>query len=107
MTKKSENKGDGLNMQNWFTGENIIKNVPYIFLICVLGIVYIANSHYHLKLERKIDKKEKQMQRLSWEYMTTKSDVMFSSKQSEVAKAVEHMGLKPLVEPPKIIVIEK
>lgn len=89
------------------SAESVLKNVPFLLLIGILGIVYIANAHYHLQLERKIDRKEKQIQKMSWEYMTTKSDVMYKSKQSEVAKAVEPLGLKPLTEPPKIIEIEK
>lgn len=108
MTTEQQSNIDKMkSIGNWFTGENIIKNVPFLLLIGVLGIVYIANAHYHLQLERKIDSKEKQVQKLSWEYMTTKSDVMYKSKQSEVAKAVKEIGLKPLTEPPKIIEVSK
>jgi len=39
--------------------------------------------------------------------MTLKSQVMFESKQSEVSKKVEKIGLEPLTVPPKIIVVKK
>lgn len=92
-------------VKSWFQTDNLIKNLPFLLLVIVLGVLYIANAHYHLQLERKIDKQEDVVKKLGWEYMTTKSDVMFQSKQSEVAKAVSPLGLKPLTEPPKIIEI--
>lgn len=92
-------------LKSWFKADKLISNVPYFILLTALGIIYIANAHYHLQLERKIDKKETQLKELTWEYMTVKSQVMYQSKQSEVAKKVEVLGLKPLTDPPKIIEI--
>ena len=40
---------------------------------------------------------------LQYEYKTIKSEVMFRSKQSELAKAVEPFGLKELVQPPFVV----
>lgn len=91
----------------WLSTDALVKNIPFLLLLTALGVLYIANAHYHLQLERKIDKQEKVLRKLRWEYMTTKSDVMFKSKQSQVAKAVEPYGLKPLTEPPKIIENQK
>lgn len=102
-----ENKDIVQQLKDWFKADTLIKNIPFFLLVTLLGLLYIANAHYHLQLERKIDKKEAAIKKLGWEYMTTKSDVMFQSKQSEVAKKVESMGLKPLTEPPKIIEVEK
>lgn len=92
-------------VKSWFRADQLISNVPYFILLTALGIIYIANAHYHLQLERKIDKKETELKELSWEYMTVKSQVMYQSKQSEVAKKVEVLGLRPLTDPPKIIEI--
>jgi hypothetical protein len=39
--------------------------------------------------------------------MTSKSELMFKSKQSEVAKMVEATGLKELSKPPYKIVVDK
>lgn len=41
---------------------------------------------------------------MQYEYKTLKSDVMLRSKQSELAKAVEPLGLKELTEPPHVLV---
>jgi Bacteriodetes cell division protein (FtsL-like) len=40
---------------------------------------------------------------MQYEYKSLKSEVMFRSKQSELAKAVEPFGLKPLSSPPLVL----
>jgi hypothetical protein len=40
---------------------------------------------------------------MQFEYKTLKSEVMFRSKQTELARAVEPLGLKELVTPPVVI----
>jgi hypothetical protein len=41
------------------------------------------------------------------EFISTESDVMFRSKPSEVAKAVEPMQIKEPLEPPKRIIVRQ
>ena len=41
-----------------------------------------------------------QLKELRSEYISTKSDLMFASKQSQVAKATEALGLKESIVPP-------
>jgi hypothetical protein len=45
----------------------------------------------------------KELKELQYEYKTLKSEVMFRSKQSEMAKAVEPLGLKELMLPPVVL----
>ncbi len=107
MMNELENKELWPLVKSWFHADRLIQNLPFFVLVMVLGVLYIANAHYHLQLERAIDKREHELKVLSWEYMTVKSQVMYQSKQSEVAKKVDVLGLKPLVEPPKIIEINQ
>lgn len=78
---------------------------PFIIFLCFLVMVYIANSHYTMKNIRSIDKLSKEIKELSWEYKSLKADLMFKSKMTEVAKKVDTLGLKELIEPPKKIVV--
>ncbi|MGE6220813.1 FtsL-like putative cell division protein [Nubsella zeaxanthinifaciens] len=79
--------------------------LPYLVFLCVLGMVYIANSHMAVKNIRDIDKLSKEVKELSWEYKSLKAELMFKSKMTEVAKRVDTLGLKELIEPPKKIVV--
>ncbi|MEO6133803.1 MAG: FtsL-like putative cell division protein [Ginsengibacter sp.] len=82
----------------------IVTNIPFYFFLAGLAIVYIANGHYADKVARKINKIEKEIKEMEYDYKTVKRDVIFRSKESELAKAVEPLGLKQLLIPPVRII---
>ena len=81
----------------------IEKNIPFFLFLAVLAVIYIYNGHYADKMVRKISTTEKHIKELEYEYKTIKSDVIFRSKASELAKAVEPLGLKELTTPPVLL----
>ena len=81
----------------------IVKNIPFFLFLAVLAVVYIYNGHYADKTIRNINKVSRDLKELQFEYKTLKSEVMFRSKQSELAKAVEPLGLRELTSPPVIL----
>jgi predicted membrane protein len=81
----------------------IVKNIPFILFLTVLAIIYIFNGHYSDKLVRKIAETEHNLKEQEYEYKNVKSKVIFRSKSSELMKAVVHMGLRELAEPPVFI----
>src|SRR5580700_4762846 len=82
----------------------IIKNIPFFLFLAILAVIYIYNGHYADKIVRNISRTSNELKELQYEYKTLKSEVMFRSKQSELAKAVEPFGLKELTTPPVILV---
>lgn len=78
----------------------LVRNIPFYFFLAGLAVVYIANGHFADKMVRKINKTEKNLKEMEYEYKTVKRDVTFRSKESELSKAVEPLGLYPLVIPP-------
>jgi hypothetical protein len=95
-----------LDLSRWVHHQTVIRNLPFIFFLAIIGIVYIANAHYAERNVREISDIEKRLNELRWEYMTTKSELEYMRKQSEVAKMVEPQGLNELREPPKKIVVK-
>jgi len=85
--------------------ESATDMLPFIIFLCALIMVYIANSHMAMKNLRDIDKLSKEVKELSWEYKSLKADLMFKSKLTEVAKKVDTLGIKELIEPPKKIIV--
>lgn len=81
----------------------MVRNLPFFLFLSVLAVLYIYNGHYADKTLRNINKANKELKELQYEYKTLKGEVMFRSKQSELAKAVEPFGLKELTVPPFII----
>lgn len=73
----------------------------------MLGLLYISNTHYAEKTVRRIDHVQSEVEDLRADYTTLKSDLMFASKQSEVARRVRVMGLKESTNPPTKVVVDQ
>lgn len=104
---KLERIRKAFNLRQMLTYKNVIGNLPYVLFLAALAVFYIGNTHWAQKNIRKINEKTEQIKQLRWEYMTTKSDLMYKSKQSQVADEVDTLGLRALRTPPKKIMIEE
>ena len=84
-----------------------VKYMPKILFVTCLVIFYIGNNHYADSTIRKIDKLKVEVEDLRADYTTLKSDYMFASKQSEIARNVERLRISESLVPPKKIEIEE
>lgn len=98
---------DLLGLSEWVTYSAVARNAFFIAFLVLLGLVQVGNTHMAERSVRNINKKEKELQELRWEYMTLRSDLMYERKQSELADKLKSTGLVELREPPKKIVVEK
>ena len=96
-----------LRLESYFEDGFPVQYLPKIIFVMVLGLLYIGNTHYAEKTVRKINNMQAEVEDLRADYTTLKADLMFSSKQSEVAKKVKLLGLKESLTPPIKIVVEK
>ncbi|HOA38845.1 MAG TPA: FtsL-like putative cell division protein [Flavihumibacter sp.] len=81
----------------------VVKNLPFFLFLSVLAVIYIYNGHYSDKIIKSISKTNKELREMQFEYKTLKSELMFRSKQTEVARAVEPLGLRELNIPPVVL----
>jgi predicted membrane protein len=84
--------------------QSIVRQIPFFLFLALLAVVYIYNGHYADKTIRDISKTERELKELQYEYKTVKGDVLFRSKQSELVKAVEPLGLKELSAAPIVLI---
>jgi len=84
-----------------------VRFLPYVLYFTCLGLFYIGNNHYADKSERKIGQLQEQVEDLRANYTTLKAEYMYFSKQSEVAKRVEKLGLQESDTPPYKIATKK
>ena len=89
--------------KKFFNYRSIVSNIPFFLFLSALAVLYIYNGHHADKLVRKIADSERNIKELEYEYKSTKSEVIFRSKASELAKAVEPLGLKELKGPPVLL----
>jgi hypothetical protein len=71
----------------------ILKNISFFLFMAALAVVYIANGHMADNRIRKINDTARKLKDLQYEYKTLKSEIMFKSRESEMVKAAEPLGL--------------
>src|SRR5678809_1534361 len=89
-----------LKLETYFEEGFPVQYLPKILFVMVIGLLYIGNTHYSEKTVRKIDRVGSEVEDLRADYTTLKSDLMYASKQSEVARKVKVIGLKESLNPP-------
>lgn len=96
-----------LNLEGYFEEGFPIQHLPKILFVVALVLFYIGNTHYAEKTVRRINNVQAEVEDLRADYTTLKSDLMYASKQSEVARKVKAYGLKESLIPPTKVVVEE
>ena len=89
--------------KKWLNYQSVVKQVPFFLFLTLLAVVYIYNGHLADKTSRQINRTAREVRELQHEFKTVKGEVMFRSKQSELAKVLEAEGLKELTESPIVL----
>ena len=98
--------GELLSIQNYVSSEAVLSNLPFLLFLVGLTMLYIGNIHFAERTVRSINRTEKQFKEMKWEYMSTKAELMYKSKQSQVARMVAPLGLRELTRPPKVLKVK-
>jgi hypothetical protein len=77
-----------------------IPKIAFCFFLCLL---YIGLSHQSNRTIQKLNKAKLLLEDLRVNYTTQKAELMYQSKQSEVATMVSPLGLKESETPPQKI----
>jgi hypothetical protein len=89
------------------TRDSFMRALPFGIFLGFIGLIYIANSYYAIRQIRKIDSITNEMKEYQYEYITTKSSLMFHAKPSELARKLEATGIKESVKPPEKIFVNE
>jgi len=92
---------------NFLAREYSIRQAPYVFFLALMTLLYISNNYFAESKIREISKINSELKELRSEYITSKSKLMFMTKQSEIAIMAEEMGIgiKPATTAPKKIIV--
>lgn len=90
---------------SFLTRDDMLNNIPFLLFLFSIGIFYIGNSHYAEGTVISMERLNREIKELRSEFISTRSELMFVSKQSEVARSVVDIGIYESVVPPKKIVI--
>lgn len=84
----------------------IVRNVPFLAFIVLLGVFYIANSHFATEMQRERDAQQKQLKELRWRNMDVQSRLMNAGMEAEIIRRGAGLGMKPLMIPAYKVVID-
>ncbi len=85
---------------DYLSKETVAGNIGYILFLGLLAMVYIANTYNTEKMFKSIDRTNRELKELRYQYITTKSMLMFQGRQSEISKRAIGLGLKESKIPP-------
>lgn len=118
MDKKIENSKKGIKTGSFIkellsgsmvSEKFILSNLGYISFVALLAASYIGNRFHAESLTREISKIQKEVKDLRAESLSTSTDLMYVSKQSEVYKLVKMKGLdlEEMNTPPYKLLVDK
>lgn len=84
-------------------GEKVAESLPFILFLTAIAFLLIMNSYYAEKKGRVTEALRDDIVELRTRHILTRSELMYLSNQSEVARRVEPMGLKESRVPPIIV----
>ena len=107
--KPAGNLFKGLMSGSLVTDQIILKNLGYIFMLTILGALYIANRFHAERITRETASMQKEVKDMRAESLATTAELMYASKQSEVYRQVKdrELGLEELREPPFKVIVDR
>lgn len=90
----------------FFTQQNTHQWLKVIFFLAFLGLLYISNSYIAEKKIREIDKTNRNIKELKFDYVQMRARLVEQSRPSVLAHKLEKYGIKPIVEPPNKIFLK-
>jgi len=85
---------------DYLSKETVTGNISYILYVALLAMIYIGNTYYTERKFRDIERTKNELKELHYEYINTKSTLMFQGRQSEILKRAQLYGLHETSLPP-------
>lgn len=84
-----------------------MRALPFILFLMVFGVIYITNIFHVERTKRQIDDLEEELRELRYEYISSRSKLMYESKPSEIVIKLEETGIHESMVPPRKIMVSK
>lgn len=92
---------------SFLTMDKAVSLLPFVFFVVFIGILLIANNFYAEKKIKAIDNMQKEIVEMRSRFITTRSELMYLTNQSEVARLLAESGIKESRVPPVKVEDEK
>ena len=87
--------------------KSVYRNLPFVYFLAALGMIYIANAHFAEKSMREIQGMQRVIEEQRWKSMSVQAELKQKSLRSEVARMVAADGLITGTEAPELIKVKQ
>lgn len=85
------------------TRDKVADLLPFFFFLAGLALFFISNTYYAEKQAREVESLRKEIVELRTRHTLTKSELMYLSNQSEIARRLQSKGFVESTVPPRQI----
>jgi hypothetical protein len=89
----------------FLTKDKFMRAMPFIVFLMALGVLYISNIFNVERTKRQIDNLEEELRELRYEYISSRSKLMYESKPSEIVIKLKETGIGESLDPPRKIMV--
>ena len=90
-------------MRKVLATKKIYTNMPFVYFLAALAMVYIANAHYSERNMRQMHRPKQTLKEARWQCMSMESEVMHRGTRTAVAKSVVDIGLEYAYSAPEVV----
>jgi hypothetical protein len=91
---------------SFLTRKWVISMLPFIMYLVLLTIIYIGNQYSSLRRVKEIEIISNDLKELRNEHISTKSELMYQKRRSELARKLLEQGVKESNTPPVKIYVK-
>lgn len=92
---------------NFFSRKEFLNSFPYIIMLFLFAILYIFNNYLAEKNMIKLEKSKRDLIEFRQEYISSKSDMMDSLKESSIQLKLLEIGVVENNTPPIKLILQK
>lgn len=96
MTPAQRIRADWRAIASRITYKGIVSNVPFVVFVALLGVLYIANSHRAVEMQRQLNRQAETIHNLRMEETDLQTQLMKTGTEAQIIQRGASLGLKPL-----------
>lgn len=105
MARRKSSWAEMLAIGSW-GAQVLLKNIGFVLFLSLILLIDIANARYGQRTVREIEELKTEVQQQGYLYNSLSTEVMNSSKKSEITRRVEPLNLEPSKVAPRKIVVK-
>ncbi len=96
--KQEQREADKISLVDFVSGDiltsrMVLRQLPFVLFCVLLMMLYIANQHQYVAVQREFGKLKKEVEVLGFKSMQLRTELMKYSRQSQVMERIEDRGL--------------